>query len=399
MHIKSIPTQQNIKAMHQKEIYLMALHNMGVSRVQLKNALDLSFPSITALVEELLSLGVLTETGAAESPGRGRPQILLNVNPASLTIPVVSVGPTGYRCALYDCCAHLLEETTLPFREIRKDPDDGSRWTPSLDAVVQPISEWINRVETQYHLSDLVISFPGNANEDGILSSSALHLTLPKDLILQLSAETGLKIIVGNNADYYAFAEKIWQKLPRDYIYFYVGKGVGAGIVRKGKVFGAGAQRAGEVGHMSVDYQGRACSCGGRGCLERYICTDAILEDVQVYSGRKFNDFTEICSAYLYGDPDVRKVMHDKADLIAIGINNMLVMQPVTHVVLGGSIARLGDEFLQEVRSRVQDTGFRKYMDRVSITYACGTAECDSLGALWNYIENQMQFDVFKKTK
>ena len=52
-----VPTQQHIKSMHLKEIYLKTLRSEGISRAQLKREMQLSFPSISALVDELLNDG------------------------------------------------------------------------------------------------------------------------------------------------------------------------------------------------------------------------------------------------------------------------------------------------------------------------------------------------------
>ena len=66
-----------------------------------------------------------------------------------------------------------------------------------------------------------------------------------------------------------------------------VGTGVGCGVILKGKVFGGALGTAGELGHVPVVYRGRPCSCGRRGCLERYVSGTAIYAQAMHIPGLK----------------------------------------------------------------------------------------------------------------
>ena len=67
-------TRQNLKELHLKQIFLCARNQRGgISRAELTKILNLSFPSVSALVDELLEAGVLMETGQQESNYHGRP--------------------------------------------------------------------------------------------------------------------------------------------------------------------------------------------------------------------------------------------------------------------------------------------------------------------------------------
>jgi predicted NBD/HSP70 family sugar kinase len=53
--------------------------------------------------------------------------------------------------------------------------------------------------------------------------------------------------------------------------------GIGAGVIVDGRVFRGAHGFAGELGHLVVDPDGPACTCGGRGCLEQVAGQEAIL--------------------------------------------------------------------------------------------------------------------------
>ena len=66
----------------------------------------------------------------------------------------------------------------------------------------------------------------------------------------------------------------------------------------------------------------------------------------------------------------------------------------MTHIVLGGSIEKLGDRFLETVYRSAMEVGFRKYIKRVTLSYTKNTSGSDALGALWNYLEHEMHINT-----
>jgi glucokinase len=156
--------------------------------------------------------------------------------------------------------------------------------------------------------------------------------------------------------------------------------------------------RAGEIGHISIDYKGIPCSCGNRGCLERYICIPAICQEAAKILGQESADFETVCRAYAQGHAGIVEMLCGKARLLAVGISNLIAAHPVTHIVLGGGIEQLGDRFLEQVQQAVQTVGFRKYMNRLTVTYTVSPSGNGALGAVWNYMYHQMKIEhVLKK--
>lgn len=389
----SFPTQQSIKAMHLKQIYLKALYHNGISRAELKRELHLSFPSVSALVEELVSKGVLLEAGVQEIAQRGRPQNMLRVNPAALAIPVAAMTAEGYFCTLYDCCAGKITQEILPFEIHSKSTDYDGQWHPDTGTLLDPLKRWIATLSS-YKLSDFVLCISGNFDEQGIMTSSSFKITTPENFLSSLKELLGKDTFIINSADCCAYAEKFCQELPDDFIFIQVGEGVGAGIIRDGKILQKDVMRPGEIGHISIDYHGKSCVCGGKGCLERYISTMEITKEVQeLLRMEESINFAQVCEAYHNGDFRVVQLINHKAQILAVGISNMLAMQPVQHVILGGDIITLGEAFLKEVQHVLKQRGLKRYMDRVTISYS-HNAENELNGALWNYLEHHVNIDL-----
>ena len=385
---KQIPTQQNIKQMHLKAIFLEALRHDGVSRAQLTKTLHLSFPSVSALVEELLEAGLLRECGTVESTQRGRPVSLLRCVSTAFSVPVAVMTREGYQFSLFDCCGKRLQETFIPYGQ--KPEDCEQLWRPEAEVLCLPLENCIQQLRAKHKIAGLVICAPGSINARGRFTSSALQLAAPAQFFPRLEARTGLQVHLINNSDADAYAEQLLQPLPEDFIFVHIGRGVGAGIIRKGKIYTGAHMRAGEIGHISVDWQGPKCSCGNRGCLEKYISLNHIAEGGKQLG---FATLEELAEAYRQGEKTAAALMENKAQLLAVGISNMLTMQPVKHIVIGGAICRFGDDFLWAVRDAVQALGFRKYMNLLTVTYTKNPAGNGALGAFWNYMDHELTFE------
>ena len=94
----------------------------------------------------------------------------------------------------------------------------------------------------------------------------------------RLAAHTGVPAFVDNDAKALALGEG-WVGAAvgcRNYLAMVVSTGVGGGIVLDGRLLGGRLGNAGHIGHVVVEPDGRACVCGGRGCLEAEASGTAI---------------------------------------------------------------------------------------------------------------------------
>jgi len=91
----------------------------------------------------------------------------------------------------------------------------------------------------------------------------------------------GLPVFVHNNAAVVALSEYRYgvAKDMKSLLTVLVRSGVGGSFISNGSIFVTNNRTTLEVGHMSVDIQGRDCECGHRGCLESYVSEEALIHD------------------------------------------------------------------------------------------------------------------------
>ncbi len=129
-------------------------------------------------------------------------------------------------------------------------------------------------VETS-QLLQIGISAPGPLDPDTGVLFSAPNLPGWRDVPLQSFFEENFSVAtrLENDANAAALAE--WQfgagRGTRSMVYLTMSTGIGGGLILNGKLFRGEACSAGELGHVPVEWDGEACNCGQRGCLEAYI--------------------------------------------------------------------------------------------------------------------------------
>lgn len=148
---------------------------------------------------------------------------------------------------------------------------------------------------------------------------------------------------------------------------FFVGTGLGGGIVIGGKLFRGVRGAAGEFGHAVIKVNGRRCGCGKRGCLEAYCSKtgfgrrfDKLINKrgmksclAELVGGDDFRNVRSkvLAKAYRRGDPVVCTVLDKGAAMLGIAVANLMAVLAPDCVVLGGGVMEaLGEELFPFVK-------------------------------------------------
>ncbi|HEX2092206.1 MAG TPA: ROK family glucokinase [Longimicrobiaceae bacterium] len=154
---------------------------------------------------------------------------------------------------------------------------------------------------------------------------------------------------------------------------FTLGTGIGGGIVLDGEIYHGCSDAAGEIGHMSIDSNGRKCKCGNYGCLEQYASGPAIalraVEGIEagaetVLVGMVNGKLEDITAATVYeatvqGDPYATEVMKDTAKFLGAGIASIINILNPEMIVIAGGVTRAGDTLFEPLRAEVRRRAFR----------------------------------------
>lgn len=282
-------------------------------------------------------------------------------------------------------------------------PTDGTReiamrMTPTLAergaaGVVDRIAEMIEEVIAQ------TIAETGAERDDflGVGIGSPGPLDREKGIVIvtpnlgwrdfplrdEISRRVNLKATLDNDANCATLGE--WwagaARGGRNVVGLTIGTGIGGGLILDGKLYHGASDAAGEIGHTTIESNGRRCKCGNYGCLEAYTSGPAIAERAReairsdegsILLAMVGGDPSRITAQTVYeasrmGDEIARDVVRDTAHFLGVGISNLInVFNPDT-VVIAGGVTQAGEGLFDPLRAEVKRRAFKPAVDACRI--------------------------------
>lgn len=175
---------------------------------------------------------------------------------------------------------------------------------------------------------------------------------------------------------------------PCDLVYLHWSTGVGGGIVSEGKLVRGADSVAGEIGHMTVRSGPDAlpCRCGGRGHLEAYVRPAALASRARAVRP-DFPDPGEQATleslvAGAESDEQLRALVDDTVDLVAITIGSVITLADPRIVVIGGRAAREAPALVDRIARQALDYAMPLAAEGVSIVPAALGDNSGVMGAV-----------------
>ena len=312
-----------------------------VSRAGVAARTGLTRGTVSSLVEELIAAGLLTELAAARG-GSGRPASPLQLNrsgPAGLGL---EIGVDHVGACVVDLSGTVRALRTAPSAHRDRPPTAGLGAVAELAAAVV--------AEAGLAVCGAGVALPGLIGAGGrVQHAPNLPGWTDVPVAAELTGLLGIPVVqVANEADLAAQAE-LWfgpfgaagpGRPGPTFLFVSGGIGVGAGIVLDGRLFRGAGGRAGELGHVVVEPDGRRCRCGGRGCLEQAAGQEALL---RAAAAATVDDLLARPAAAI--DPAARA--------LGVALTGAVHLLDVRTVVLGGLYARLGDQLRRSVKAEL----------------------------------------------
>jgi glucokinase len=183
------------------------------------------------------------------------------------------------------------------------------------------------------------------------------HLTgwVDVPLVARTEEALGRPAVLENDATAAAAGEHRFGAAAgtRNMIYLTISTGVGGGSVVDGRLYRGASGNGGELGHVTVDWQGRECrGCGRRGCLEAYVSGTSIAERA-AEAGLSGATAADVAAAARAGDPRAVAVWDETVEALACGVTSIVNLFDPEMVVIGGGVSGTGEQLLAPVRERV----------------------------------------------
>jgi predicted NBD/HSP70 family sugar kinase len=278
---------------HNRSLVLQTLYRSGrQSRADVARSTGLTRVTVSDLVSELMTEGLIVEVGQREIARRGKPAILLDIDRGAFQIVGIDLSATRtFRGAVLD-----LDGLVLSRAEVSRD---GTTGVTSVANVLELAETLVGQVTAP--ILGIGVGSPGVVDHSGTVLSAPNLGWSQERLQAALADRFDLPVVVVNDANAAALAEHSFGNADADLMLIRVGQGVGAGLLLNGTPLFGSRFAAGEIGHVVVgtDGVGETCSCGKVGCLETWLgttrlearlagaTTDAERNDVLREAGRR----------------------------------------------------------------------------------------------------------------
>ena len=250
---------------------LRALQAQGpLSRAEVARHSGISAPTASKAVESLLRSGLLEE-GDAPEPARGRPGKKLQL--ASSRVQVLGLVIDAEQCRVV--CAGLDGKLHDGCIESFSTP-------ATYDALIKTSVHYAKRLMQRTDVATLgmAISIPGllDSRQNRSLLSPNVPITNQHAPGEALSGHLGIECILVQESHALCLAERHFGAARGldNFAMLDVSTGIGLGVMSGGRLLTGHSGLAGELGHVTVQMDGRPCGCGNRGCLET-VASDAAL--------------------------------------------------------------------------------------------------------------------------
>ncbi|NEN04405.1 ROK family transcriptional regulator [Diaminobutyricibacter tongyongensis] len=229
---------------HNRSLVLQTLYRAGErSRADIARETGLTRVTISDLVAELLTEGLVVELGQRESARPGKPAVLLDINRTAYQIIGIDLSEhTTFRGAVLDLDGRILERAEIPLASSTGD---------EATAKVVALTDQLVALATAPILG-IGVGSPGVVDLTGTVLTAANLGWVDEHLQDILQTRTGLPVVVANDANVAVLAEHGYGDAAGDMMLVTIGHGVGAGLLVAGALVYGSRFAAGEIGQVMV---------------------------------------------------------------------------------------------------------------------------------------------------
>jgi predicted NBD/HSP70 family sugar kinase len=326
----------------------------GLSRVELAGSAGLAAQTVSNICRRLLDSGLIVEAGK-ETSGPGKPRTILRLNPKGMFAVGVHIDPALTSFALVDAVGTVLEALEVP-TDLSAPPEDTVR------AMGREIRALVARSGVdEGRIAGVGVATPGPVDAASGTVVAPPHMPGWTRVPLRdiLAEATGLPVVMDKDVTAAAVAE-LWTGTAggaSNFVYIYIGTGIGAGLVLGDEVVRGSSGNVGEIGHIITDPDGPPCDCGRRGCVKVTCMPETLVAEARTlgvlpaadvaHPATLQGDLAALAAAAQGGNAEAAGILERSAWRLAGAVSVLTNLLDVDQVVFGGPFwPSLADTYL-----------------------------------------------------
>ena len=346
---------------HNLSVVIQTLLNSTdpMSRADLAKSTGLTKAAMSMLVEILIKNKVIQQLSPIPDSTFGRPSVPLAFYPHHWVGIGLQVNTDGYGFTVLDLAGETIYSQWVDDTMLNVVPED---IFTQLDHMLQPVENEL--IALGYTICGASIAVPGLVENKTTLVN-ARNLKWQNINLQDFNVIRRLHAVAANEADLaaiaqlpgYASADQSIRPIPKSFIYLSTDIGISGAVVSNGTVVHGEHNFAGEIGHLSVDWNGPQCSCGRRGCLEQYAGRRALVEAAHIadgYAAVTRQSVKRLLEAWKQHDTDAEKAISRGMKAMASGLCSAINLLDISNVILGGFWVNFTDAVAKQLEKDIQ---------------------------------------------
>ena len=337
---RSLLSSTELRRMNRNRIYRYIYDaDESVTKQDIAQNLNLSLPTVSQNLKELLDFGLIEYTGTFDSTGGRKPKAISVVDDARVA---VGISLTNHHMRLI---AIDLKLNQLAYKKIAcayfSSEAYSKRVADELELFMDEHS--INREL----LLGVGVALPGIIDRENEIIEIAPTMNIHNLAVSHLMQYIPYPSYIENDANAGGFAEW-WNMVNQNSIaYLSVDKGVGGAILMDGVAYYGNQSRSGEFGHMCLYPGGKQCNCGKYGCFEAYCSTARLSDDLGI-------ELEEFFDRVKRDDPAYTKLWKEYLNNLTVGINSIRMILDCD-IVLGGILAQHMEDYIDGIHQKLSE--------------------------------------------
>lgn len=378
MTVETPGSQGALREANQRRV-IHAVRSAGsLTQAEIARTTGLSTATVSNIVRELREIGTVMVTPT--SSGGRRAQSVSLARATGLLLGV-EISSSRLHAVLCDHDHRVLAEESIRYNAAQS-VDRGLRRTEWLVTTLLRQAR-VDRTSVR----GVGVSLPGAVDSgSGELMAPALFPDWQgTDIAGELTDRLGLPVAVDNDANTAALGELVWGagRGVTDLVYLKLSTDVSAALVLRGVLYPGATGLAGQIGHITVDEQGRICRCGNRGCLETLVGGASLLDLLPAgWTTAQPPDLEDLVEAAVAGDLGCRRIVADAGRAVGVATAMLCNVLNPRRIVVGGELAEAGELLLQPLRETMTRQTLPTAAAHIGVASAELGARASALGSV-----------------
>lgn len=328
-----------IRQLNVSRVFHALREHPGSSQREIVRRTGVDRATVSAVVAQLEEQDLLDRTTKPRHGRAGRPETALRLAERAGWFVGVRLDPQELHVVATTLDARLVAKRRVP------GSSDVTTAVRRVGAIVRELADGegvpLDRIR------GVGVGVPGLMDREGRLALGPNLGWHDVPILELLRAALPLPVYADNDTKAAALAETLFGTCRNvmDFVLIIAHAGIGSALYQGGMLQRGWRGYAGELGHVKVVPGGRACGCGGKGCLEAYASERAILGSMRD-EGRPCADLDEVACLAQRGDPTAMAVLEDAGEKLGTVLATVLNLTNPHRIVIGGGLAQVARAFL-----------------------------------------------------